>query len=69
MRKKDTLSIREVGEDDIGNYTCEIQFGSFVVRRTTELSVTGEMLFPSFLCRRLFSYTFFKRGSGVCGMS
>uniref|UniRef100_A0AAY4BVV7 Interleukin-1 receptor accessory protein-like 1 n=1 Tax=Denticeps clupeoides TaxID=299321 RepID=A0AAY4BVV7_9TELE len=40
IRKKDILSIREVREDDIGNYTCEIQFGNFVVRRTTELSVT-----------------------------
>ncbi|XP_062384600.1 interleukin-1 receptor accessory protein-like 1-B [Sardina pilchardus] len=54
VRRKDTLSIREVGEDDIGNYTCEIQFGSFVVRRTTELSVTApltdkppKILFPS----------------------
>ncbi|XP_031414816.1 interleukin-1 receptor accessory protein-like 1-B isoform X4 [Clupea harengus] len=54
VRRKDTLSIREVREDDIGNYTCEIQFGSFVVRRTTELSVTApltdkppKILFPS----------------------
>lgn len=29
-------------EDDIGNYTCELPFGNFVVRRTTELSVTGK---------------------------
>ncbi|XP_030627760.1 interleukin-1 receptor accessory protein-like 1 [Chanos chanos] len=54
IRRKDTLSIREVREDDIGNYTCELQFGSFVVRRTTELSVTApltdkppKILFPS----------------------
>ncbi|XP_028835279.1 interleukin-1 receptor accessory protein-like 1-B isoform X2 [Denticeps clupeoides] len=54
IRKKDILSIREVREDDIGNYTCEIQFGNFVVRRTTELSVTApltdkppKILFPS----------------------
>uniref|UniRef100_H3DAM9 Interleukin 1 receptor accessory protein-like 1b n=1 Tax=Tetraodon nigroviridis TaxID=99883 RepID=H3DAM9_TETNG len=40
-RRRDTLSIKEVGEDDIGNYTCELQFGNFVVRRTTELSVTA----------------------------
>ncbi|KAA8579589.1 hypothetical protein FQN60_006682 [Etheostoma spectabile] len=39
-RRRDTLSIKEVREDDIGNYTCELQFGNFVVRRTTELSVT-----------------------------
>lgn len=37
------LSIKDVREDDIGNYTCELQFGSFVVRRTTDLSVTGKM--------------------------
>lgn len=41
-RKKDILSIKEVREDDIGNYTCEVPFGNFVVRRTTELSVTGK---------------------------
>ncbi|TWW64148.1 Interleukin-1 receptor accessory protein-like 1 [Takifugu flavidus] len=41
-RRRDTLSIKEVREDDIGNYTCELLFGNFVVRRTTELSVTGK---------------------------
>uniref|UniRef100_A0A3Q2WUV5 Interleukin 1 receptor accessory protein-like 1b n=1 Tax=Haplochromis burtoni TaxID=8153 RepID=A0A3Q2WUV5_HAPBU len=53
-RKKDILSIKEVREDDIGNYTCEVPFGNFVVRRTTELSVTApltdkppKILFPS----------------------
>uniref|UniRef100_A0A4W2GJY0 Ig-like domain-containing protein n=1 Tax=Bos indicus x Bos taurus TaxID=30522 RepID=A0A4W2GJY0_BOBOX len=38
--KRDTLLIREVREDDIGNYTCELKYGGFVVRRTTELTVT-----------------------------
>lgn len=33
--------IPEVQEDDGGNYTCELQYGSRVVRRTTELKVTG----------------------------
>ncbi|KAL6115409.1 il1rapl1 [Pungitius sinensis] len=42
-RRRDTLSIKEVREDDIGNYTCELQFGNFVVRRTTELSVTAPL--------------------------
>ncbi|XP_062303537.1 interleukin-1 receptor accessory protein-like 1-B [Osmerus eperlanus] len=53
-RRRDTLSIKEVREDDIGNYTCELQFGSFLVRRTTELSVTApltdkppKILYPS----------------------
>ncbi|KAI9525835.1 Interleukin-1 receptor accessory protein-like 1 [Dissostichus eleginoides] len=43
-RKRDTLSIKDVREDDIGNYTCELEFGNFLVRRTTELSVTGVAL-------------------------
>lgn len=45
LQKRDILSIREVKEDDIGNYTCEVQFGGFVVRRTTELAVTGKSVF------------------------
>uniref|UniRef100_A0A8C9Y624 Interleukin 1 receptor accessory protein-like 1a n=1 Tax=Sander lucioperca TaxID=283035 RepID=A0A8C9Y624_SANLU len=54
IQKRDILSIQEVKEDDIGNYTCEVQFGGFVVRRTTELTVTApltdkppKILFPS----------------------
>ncbi|ETE59489.1 Interleukin-1 receptor accessory protein-like 1, partial [Ophiophagus hannah] len=41
LLKKDTLVIREVTEDDIGNYTCELKYGLFSVRRTTELTVTA----------------------------
>lgn len=44
IQKRDILSIQEVKEDDIGNYTCEVQFGGYVVRRTTELTVTGKTL-------------------------
>nr|XP_057938049.1 interleukin-1 receptor accessory protein-like 1-A [Doryrhamphus excisus]XP_057938050.1 interleukin-1 receptor accessory protein-like 1-A [Doryrhamphus excisus] len=54
IQKRDLLSFQEVKEDDIGNYTCEVQFGGFAVRRTTELSVTApltdkppKILFPS----------------------
>ncbi|XP_077583717.1 interleukin-1 receptor accessory protein-like 1-A isoform X4 [Stigmatopora nigra] len=54
VQKRDILSFQEVKEDDIGNYTCEVQFGGFVVRRTTELAVTApltdkppKILFPS----------------------
>ncbi|XP_078415973.1 interleukin-1 receptor accessory protein-like 1-B isoform X2 [Cetorhinus maximus] len=43
VQKEGTLIIPEVTEDDVGNYTCELKFGSFVVRRTTELSVTAPM--------------------------
>ncbi|XP_014020117.2 interleukin-1 receptor accessory protein-like 1 isoform X2 [Salmo salar] len=54
LQRRDSLSIREVKEDDIGNYTCEVTFGSFVVHRTTELTVTApltdkppKILYPS----------------------
>ncbi|XP_036380404.1 X-linked interleukin-1 receptor accessory protein-like 2 [Megalops cyprinoides] len=45
--------IPEVEEEDGGNYTCELKYGSRVVRRTTELKVTAlltarppKVLFP-----------------------
>uniref|UniRef100_A0A3Q4GC32 Interleukin-1 receptor accessory protein-like 1 n=1 Tax=Neolamprologus brichardi TaxID=32507 RepID=A0A3Q4GC32_NEOBR len=67
IQKRDILSIQEVTEDDIGNYTCEVQFGGFVVRRTTELTVTGKFsgkLKMCFLrsalnltCRAFFGYS------------
>ncbi|KAM9486745.1 interleukin-1 receptor accessory protein-like 1-A isoform 1-T1 [Clarias gariepinus] len=54
LQSGDTLSIQEVTEDDIGNYTCEVPFAGFLVRRTTYLSVTApltedppKILFPS----------------------
>uniref|UniRef100_A0A8C6WE71 Interleukin-1 receptor accessory protein-like 1 n=1 Tax=Neogobius melanostomus TaxID=47308 RepID=A0A8C6WE71_9GOBI len=47
IETKDFLNIREVREEDTGNYTCELQLGSFVVRKTTELSVTGKKLHTS----------------------
>lgn len=57
-RRRDTLAIREVQEDDIGNYTCELQFGNFLVRRTTELSVTGkDNLIIAIMC---FFFVFFE---------
>ncbi|XP_061696525.1 interleukin-1 receptor accessory protein-like 1-A isoform X6 [Syngnathoides biaculeatus] len=43
IQKRDILSFQEVTEDDIGNYTCEVQFGGFVVRRTTELAITAPL--------------------------
>ncbi|KAJ3587226.1 hypothetical protein NHX12_010824 [Muraenolepis orangiensis] len=35
--------IPEVEEGDGGNYTCELQYGSRLVRRTTQLKVTGRL--------------------------
>ncbi|CAH6780328.1 Il1rapl1 [Phodopus roborovskii] len=52
--KKDTLLIKEVKEDDIGNYTCELKYGGFVVRRTTELTVTGNHNHNA--CKIIFFY-------------
>ncbi|XP_037542603.1 interleukin-1 receptor accessory protein-like 1-A [Nematolebias whitei] len=46
FQKRDILSIQEVKEDDIGNYTCEVQFGGFVVRRTTELTMQRSFTEP-----------------------
>uniref|UniRef100_A0A672LEQ2 Interleukin 1 receptor accessory protein-like 2 n=1 Tax=Sinocyclocheilus grahami TaxID=75366 RepID=A0A672LEQ2_SINGR len=39
-----SLWVPEVQEDDGGNYTCELKYGSRVVRRTTELKVTALFL-------------------------
>ncbi|KAJ0009501.1 hypothetical protein NQD34_001203 [Periophthalmus magnuspinnatus] len=54
IETRDSLYIREVKEEDTGNYTCELQLGTFVVRKTTELSVTApqtdkppKILFPA----------------------
>lgn len=41
--------IPEVKEDDGGNYTCELQYGSRLVRRTLQLKVTGEKAASSML--------------------
>lgn len=48
LQTADMLSIQEVREDDIGNYTCELVFGGFLVRRTTYLSVTGSTVWRLF---------------------
>jgi len=48
LQTADLLSIQEVREDDIGNYTCELLFGGFLVRRTTYLSVTGSTMWRLF---------------------
>lgn len=61
MFRKDTLVIQEVREDDIGNYTCELKYGIFVVRRTTELTVTGNYISSQCLfdiVKKTFFYLF-----------
>lgn len=42
VQKENTLSIEDVQEEDGGNYTCELKFEGKLIRRTTELIVTGK---------------------------
>lgn len=67
LQTADMLSIQEVREDDIGNYTCELVFGGFLVRRTTYLSVTGSTMWRLFsvrLCVRALAVIVSLRGVG-----
>ncbi|KAI4544884.1 hypothetical protein MG293_005150 [Ovis ammon polii] len=41
IQKGNALLIQEVQEEDGGNYTCELKYEGKLVRRTTELKVTG----------------------------
>lgn len=45
--------IPEVEEGDGGNYTCELQYGSRLVRRTLLLKVTGKKL--PLMCNAVFT--------------
>lgn len=42
VQKENTLLIQDVQEEDGGNYTCELKFEGKLIRRTTELKVTGK---------------------------
>ncbi|KAL6091308.1 hypothetical protein STEG23_019524, partial [Scotinomys teguina] len=44
IQKGNALLIQEVQEEDGGNYTCELKYEGKLVRRTTELKVTGLVL-------------------------
>lgn len=45
IQKGNALLIQEVQEEDGGNYTCELKYEGKLVRRTTELKVTGRSSF------------------------
>lgn len=45
IQKGNALLIQEVQEEDGGNYTCELKYEGKLVRRTTELKVTGRNWF------------------------
>lgn len=44
VQKENSLLIQDVQEEDGGNYTCELKFEGKLIRRTTELKVTGKDL-------------------------
>ncbi|VFV36145.1 x-linked interleukin-1 receptor [Lynx pardinus] len=50
IQKGNALLIQEVQEEDGGNYTCELKYEGKLVRRTTELKVTGNA------CLRMIFY-------------
>ncbi|KAB0342984.1 hypothetical protein FD754_019910 [Muntiacus muntjak] len=47
IQKGNALLIQEVQEEDGGNYTCELKYEGKLVRRTTELKVTGKHYFQT----------------------
>ncbi|EFB18309.1 hypothetical protein PANDA_018243 [Ailuropoda melanoleuca] len=52
IQKGNALLIQEVQEEDGGNYTCELKYEGKLIRRTTELKVTG----TRFLAGRMVTY-------------
>lgn len=59
IQKGNALLIQEVQEEDGGNYTCELKYEGKLVRRTTELKVTGRILFNHNITNEILSKTWF----------
>jgi interleukin 1 receptor accessory protein-like len=57
IQKGNALLIQEVQEEDGGNYTCELKYEGKLVRRTTELKVTGRSLFYYSVINEILSKT------------
>lgn len=57
IQKGNALLIQEVQEEDGGNYTCELKYEGKLVRRTTELKVTGKNLFYQIMANEILSIT------------
>ena len=55
IQKGNALLIQEVQEEDGGNYTCELKYEGKLVRRTTELKVTGKHWFYQIIANEIFS--------------
>ena len=59
IQKGNALLIQEVQEEDGGNYTCELKYEGKLVRRTTELKVTGRTSFYHSITNEILSSTWF----------
>lgn len=55
IQKGNALLIQEVQEEDGGNYTCELKYEGKLVRRTTELKVTGRNWFFQIIASGILS--------------
>lgn len=55
IQKGNALLIQEVQEEDGGNYTCELKYEGKLVRRTTELKVTGRDQFHQIVINEILS--------------
>lgn len=54
IQKGNALLIQEVQEEDGGNYTCELKYEGKLVRRTTELKVTGKNWFYQIMASEIW---------------
>lgn len=59
IQKGNALLIQEVQEEDGGNYTCELKYEGKLVRRTTELKVTGKNSFYQTVVNKILSVIWF----------
>lgn len=62
IQKGNALLIQEVQEEDGGNYTCELKYEGKLVRRTTELKVTGRSWFYQNVANAFLSAIWFDGG-------
>lgn len=65
IQKGNALLIQEVQEEDGGNYTCELKYEGKLVRRTTELKVTGRSSFYQNITDEILSTSWFD-GKDFC---
>lgn len=61
IQKGNALLIQEVQEEDGGNYTCELKYEGKLVRRTTELKVTGKHWFNQIMANEILSIIWYRK--------